>query len=154
YNNEKVTTPPTSWMDYWDPRFKGKLALSNSSFYHNGLLTTARFMPGGKGESDPESIKKAIQFISDQAKAGQIGLFFDSNEQLKQPMLRGEAWLSGWFKALQYIWATEEKAPFGFSVPKEGMIAFPLLFQVVKGSTPLQIYHAQKIIDIMLSPER
>ena len=154
YNKETVTDPPTSWMDYWDPRFKGKLALSNYSFYLNGLVTTARFMPGGKGESDPASIEQAAKFIGEQAKAGQIALFFDNNEQLKQPLLRGEAWLSGWFKAISYIWEVEEKAPFGFAIPKEGMTAFPLFFQVVKGSTPLQQYHAEKIIDMMLSPER
>ncbi len=154
YNKERVTSPPTSWMDYWDPRYKGKLALSNYSFYLNGLVTTARFMPGGKGESDPDSVTKAAKFIGEQAKAGQIALFFDNNEQLKQPLLRGEAWLSGWFRAISFIWEVEEKAPFGFAIPKEGMTAFPLFFQVVKGSTPLQRYHAEKVIDMMLSPER
>lgn len=154
YNKERVSDPPTSWMDYWDPRFRGRLALSNYSFYLNGLCTTARFMPGGKGESDPESIERAARFIGEQAKNGQIAVFFDNNEQLKQPLLRGEAWLSGWFKAISYIWEVEEKAPFGFSIPNEGMIAFPLLFQVIKGSTPAQKYHAERIINEMLSAPR
>jgi len=154
YNKERVSTPPSSWMDYWDPAFKGKLALSNYSFYINGLCTTARFMPGGKGESDPESIERAAKFIGEKAKEGQIALFFDNNEQLKQPLLRGEAWLSGWFKAISYIWEVEEKAPFGFAIPREGMVAFPLFFQVIKGSTPLQKLHAERIINEMLSSER
>lgn len=154
YNKDNVTDPPKSWMDFWDPRFKGKLALSNTAFYINGLCTTARFMPGGKGESDPDSIERAAKFIGEQAKNGQISVFFDSNEQLKQPLTRGEAWLSGWFKALAYIWEVEEKAPFGFSVPTEGMIAFPLLFQVVKGCTPNQKLHAERIINEMLSTQR
>lgn len=147
YNTEHVKTPPTSWMDFWDPKFKGRLALSNGNHYLSGLVTTTRAQ-GGK-ESDPAAIDKAFKLISDTAKTGQIKLFYLSNDQVKQPMIRGEVWLSGWFNSSVDIWANQEKGPFGYAAPKEGQIAFTLYHHVVKGSTPAQKYHAERIIGML-----
>lgn len=147
YNTEHVKTPPTSWMDFWDPKFKGRLALSNGNHYLSGLVTTTRAQ-GGK-ESDPAAIDKAFKLISDTAKSGQIKLFYLSNDQVKQPMIRGEVWLSGWFNSSVDIWANQEKGPFGYAAPKEGQIAFTLYHHVVKGSTPAQKYHAERIIGML-----
>lgn len=147
YNTDQVKTPPTSWMDFWDPRFKGRLALSNGNHYLSGLVTTTRAQ-GGK-ESEPAAVDKAFKLISDKAKEGQIKLFFLSNDQVKQPMIRGEVWLSGWFNSSVDIWANQEKGPFGYAAPKEGQIAFTLYHQVVKGSTPAQKYHAERIINML-----
>src|SRR6266576_2107616 len=124
YNTDNVKSAPTSWLDFWDPRFKGRLALSNGNHYLSGLVTTTR-ANGGK-ESDPAAIDKTIKLMSDKAKEGQIRLFFLSNDQVKQPMIRGEVWLSGWFNSSVDIWANQ-----------------------VKGSSPAQKYHAEKIINMM-----
>ena len=117
YNTDNVKSAPTSWLDFWDPRFKGRLALSNGNHYLSGLVTTTR-ANGGK-ESDPAAIDKTIKLMSDKAKEGQIRLFFLSNDQVKQPMIRGEVWLSGWFNSSVDIWANQEKGPFGYAAPKE-----------------------------------
>lgn len=147
YNTDNVKTPPTSWMDFWDSKYKGRLALSNGNHYLSGLVTTTRAQ-GGK-ESDPAAVDKAFKFIADKAKEGQIRLFFLSNDQVKQPMIRGEVWLSGWFNSSVDIWANQEKGPFGYAAPKEGQIAFTLYHQVVKGSTPAQKWHAERIINML-----
>ncbi|MDQ2951978.1 MAG: ABC transporter substrate-binding protein [Chloroflexota bacterium] len=147
YNTDNVKTAPTSWMDFWDSKYKGRLALSNGNHYLSGLVTTTRAQ-GGK-ESDAAAVDKAFKFISDKAKEGQIRLFFLSNDQVKQPMIRGEVWLSGWFNSSVDIWANQEKGPFGYAAPKEGQIAFTLYHQVVKGSTPAQKWHAERIINIL-----
>jgi len=147
YNTENVKTAPTSWLDFWDAKFKGRLALSNGNHYLSGLVTTTR-ANGGK-ESDAAAIDKTIKLMSDKAKEGQIRLFFLSNDQVKQPMIRGEVWLSGWFNSSVDIWANQEKGPFGYAAPKEGQIAFTLYHHVVKGSSPAQKYHAEKIINMM-----
>lgn len=147
YNTDQVKSAPTSWMDFWDPRFKGRLALSQGNHYLSGLVTTTRAQ-GGK-ESDPAAVDRAFKIISDKAKEGQIKLFFLSNDQVKQPMIRGEVWLSGWFNSSVDIWANQEKGPFGYAAPKEGQIAFTLYHQIVKGSTAAQKYHAQRIINML-----
>jgi putative spermidine/putrescine transport system substrate-binding protein len=147
YNTTSVKTAPTSWMDFWDPKFKGRLALSNGNHYLSGLVTTTRAQ-GGK-ENDAAAVDKSFKLISGKAKEGQIALFFLSNDQVKQPMIRGEVWLSGWFNSSVDIWANQEKGPFGYATPKEGQIAFTLYHQVVKGSTPAQKYHAERIIGML-----
>jgi putative spermidine/putrescine transport system substrate-binding protein len=147
YNTTQVKTAPTSWMDFWDPKFRRRLALSNGNHYLSGLVTTTRAQ-GGK-ENDPAAVDKSFKLISEQAKAGQIALFYLSNDQVKQPMIRGEVWLSGWFNSSVDIWANEEKGPFGYASPKEGQIAFTLYHQVVKGSSPAQKYHSERIIQMM-----
>lgn len=147
YNTTHVTAAPTSWMDFWDTKYKGRLALSNGNHYLSGLVTTTRAQ-GGK-ESDPAAVDKSFKLISDAAKNGQIRLFFLSNDQVKQPMIRGEVWLSGWFNSSVEVWANEEKGPFGYAPPKEGQIAFTIYHQIVKGSTPAQKYHAERIINML-----
>ncbi len=147
YNTDNVKTAPTSWMDFWDPKYKGRLALSLGNHYLSGLVTTTRAQ-GGK-ESDPAAIDKSFKLISEKAKEGQIRLFFLSNDQVKQPMIRGEVWLSGWFNSSVDIWANQEKGPFGYAAPKEGQIAFTLYHHVVKGSTPAQKWHAERIINML-----
>ncbi len=147
YNTTFVKTPPSSWMDFWDPKFKGRVALSNGNHYLSGLVTTTRAM-GGK-ENDPGAVDRAFKLISDKAKEGQIRLFYLSNDQVKQPMIGGEVWLSGWFNSSVDIWANQEHGPFGYGTPKEGQIAFTLYHQVVKGSTPAQKYHAERIIKML-----
>lgn len=147
FNTDQVKTPPSSWMDFWDPKFKGRLALSNGNNYLNGLVTTTRAQ-GGK-EADAAAVDKAFKLISDSAKTGQIKLFYLSNDQVKQPMIRGEVWLSGWFNSSVEVWANQEKGPFGYAAPKEGQIAFTLYHHVVKGSTPAQKYHAERIINML-----
>ncbi|MEK7862687.1 MAG: ABC transporter substrate-binding protein, partial [Chloroflexota bacterium] len=42
YNTTHVKTPPASWMDYWDPKFKGRVALGLGNHYLSGLVTTIR----------------------------------------------------------------------------------------------------------------
>lgn len=147
YNTTHVKSAPTSWMDFWDPTYRRRLALSNGNHYLSGLVTTIRSQ-GGK-ETDPAAVDRSFKLIADQAKAGQIALFFLSNDQVKQPMIRGEVWLSGWFNSSVAIWGGQEKGPFGYSPPKEGQIAFTLYHQVVKGSTPAQKYHAERIINML-----
>ena len=149
HNTTHVKTPPTSWMDLWDPRFKGRVALSNGGHYLSGLATTIRAQ-GGK-ESNPADVDKAFKLISQKAKDGQIALFYLSNDQVKQPMIRGEAWLSGWFNSSVETWSVEEGAPLAYTAPKEGQIAFTLYFHVIKGTNPAQKYHAERVIDTMLS---
>ncbi|MGH2378109.1 MAG: ABC transporter substrate-binding protein [Candidatus Limnocylindria bacterium] len=147
YNTDHVTTPPTSWMDFWNPTYRGRLALSNGGHYLSGLVTTVRAQ-GGK-ESDPAAIDQAFELISEQARAGQIAVFYLSNDQVKQPMIRGEVWLSGWFNSSVDIWANQEGGPFGYAAPEEGQVAFTIYHHVVKGSTPAQKYHAERIINML-----
>src|SRR5256712_7656312 len=78
YNTDNVKSAPISWLDFWDPRFKGRLALSNGNHYLSGLVTTTR-ANGGK-ESDAAPTDKTNKPMSEKAQEGQIGPCFLPND--------------------------------------------------------------------------
>lgn len=147
YNKDKVKTPPTSWQDLWATEaFRGRVVLYDYLWAYNGLAVAARLGGGSEDNIDPG-------FKVWSANVKQIHSLVTSTQQMKDLMVKGDAWLTGWFAGNQYVWATKEGAPFGFSVPKEGGVGFPLYVSVVAGTSPEQKLAAEEIINLMLSPK-
>jgi putative spermidine/putrescine transport system substrate-binding protein len=149
YNTQLVNPPPTSWEDLWSPRFKGKVAFWDApNWSFNGLVETARLHGGGE-----QNIEPGMQIFEQAAKNGQIQSLYNSNDAGKQLLVSGAAWITPYFFGIMEPWVVDEKAPLGYVVPKEGQIAFPLGFAVVKGSSDAQKKAAMEIINMMLTPE-
>lgn len=145
---DKGWDPPTSWNDLWDPRFKGKVAFYDApSWSFNGLVITARLHGGGE-----KNIEPAIKVYEDAAKAGQIQSVYISNDAAKQLLVSGEAWITPFFYGIMQPWV-DDGAPLGYAVPKEGQIAFPLGFGMIKGTTSEQQRVAAALINDMLAPK-
>ncbi|MBV8167322.1 MAG: extracellular solute-binding protein [Alphaproteobacteria bacterium] len=55
YNPKRITTPPTSWLDLWDPRYKGRVGLTNmgSSLGTAWMVEIAKLHGGGEDNMDP-----------------------------------------------------------------------------------------------------
>jgi putative spermidine/putrescine transport system substrate-binding protein len=55
YNPKKITTPPTSWKDLWDPKYKGRVGLTslNSSLGVAFLCEIARLNGGSEKDIEP-----------------------------------------------------------------------------------------------------
>jgi putative spermidine/putrescine transport system substrate-binding protein len=147
YNTELVEEPPTSWMDVFHPRFKGKVTTYDYAWGYNGFVATAYALGG-----DEENMDEAKELWAEAARNGQFHSFFDSNQVGKDLLTRGEATLMLGFTKMAIPWK-EGGAPVDYALPEEGVGAFPLAFQIVKGSTERQIDVASQIIDIYLSPE-
>lgn len=143
YNKDKVTEPPTSWTDLWNPKYKGKVTLWDYKWY---ALVIAALLNGG----DENNIDPGFNVWSEHA--DQIHSLYNSNDQLKNLLVSGDAYISHWFASIYKTWA-DEGAPLGFAIPKEGVVAFPAYLQIVKGCTPEQKKVAEDIINILLSPE-
>ena len=149
YNTKLVNPPPTSWADLWDPRFKGKVAFWDSpNWSFNGLVATAKLNGGSE-----DNIEPGIKIYEQAAKSGQIQSLYGSNDAAKQLLVSGTALITPFFFGIMQPWATTEKAPLGYVVPKEGQISFPLGFQIVKGSSKDQVKAASEILNLMLAPE-
>jgi putative spermidine/putrescine transport system substrate-binding protein len=143
YNKSLVKEPPTSWADLWNPKWRGKVTFFDNNFIP--LVLAAR-MHGG----DEKNIDPGFRVWTEHAK--NIRALANSNDQLQQLLVTGEAQIAPWFTSIWKYWEMDG-APLGFAVPKEGVVAFPIYLQTVKGSTPEQIRVAEEIINELLTPE-
>jgi putative spermidine/putrescine transport system substrate-binding protein len=148
YHKELVDPPPTSWNDLWDPKFAGKVAFWDApAWSFNGLVATARLNGGGE-----DNITPGMEIYAEAARNGHIHSLFNANDTLRQLMVAEEVLISVFFKGIMAPWEAEG-APIGYVVPEEGQIAFPLGFQMVRGSTEAQQDVAQEMINLMLERE-
>jgi putative spermidine/putrescine transport system substrate-binding protein len=147
YNKEKVKTPPISWADVWsNPEYKGRVILFDYLWPYTGVIQAAKMNGGSEANPDPGMEIWAKH-------TDQILALVTSTQQAQNLLARGDAWVTIWAKGNVQQWA-DAGVPVEFVVPKEGVIAFPLFFQIVVGSAPEQNVLAEKIIDILLSPEK
>lgn len=147
YNTDLVDDPPTSWLDLIDPKWRGKVTMMDYPF--DEFLGTIAHAVGGSASEDDEAWRQIIAAATD----GQFLSFGSSNEDIKSPVVRGEALIAPWFPGMVEAWVEDEGVPLGIVEPKEGFLAFPLYFQIVKGSTEAQIDVASEIINTYLSPD-
>ncbi|MDQ7827988.1 MAG: extracellular solute-binding protein [Armatimonadota bacterium] len=143
YNKDLVKDPPDSWTALWDPKWRGKVTFFDNNFFP--LVLAARLNGGSERNIDP-----GFRIWAENAK--NIRALVTSNDQLKNMLVSGEALLAPWFTSIWAFWAAEG-APLGFVNPKEGVIAFPIYLQIVKGSTPEQVRVAEEIINELLATE-
>ena len=148
YNKRLLKEAPTSWNDIFDPRFKGKVVIFDYAFAFNGLLGVA-YANGGS----EKNIDVAFERYARAARDGQFLALVTTNQQVKDALARGEALIAPYFMSFAITWNEEEsggQGPFGYGVPREGMIPFTYYFHIVKGSTPDQVEVASEVINMYL----
>jgi putative spermidine/putrescine transport system substrate-binding protein len=143
YNKNIVREAPTSWADLWDPKWRGRVTFFDNNFIP--LVLAARMNGGSE-----TNIDAGFRVWAENAR--NLRALVTSNDQLRNLLVTGEAHIAPWFASIYKFWETEG-APLGFAVPKEGMVAFPIYLQIVKGSTPEQIRVAEEIINELLTTE-
>lgn len=143
YNKNLVKDPPNSWTALWDAKWRGKVAFFDNNFVP--LVLAARLNGGNE-----QNIDAGFRVWADNAK--NIKALVTFNDQLKNLLVTGEALIAPWVTSIWKFWE-EEGSPLGFTNPKEGVVAFPIYLQIVKGSTPEQIRVAEEVINELLLPE-
>jgi putative spermidine/putrescine transport system substrate-binding protein len=147
YNKKLVKSEPTSWMDLFDSAYKGKVTTWDAPEFSVNALPVISILNGGSSSNlDP-----GIKIFADAAKNGQFLNLITSLSQLQQELTTGQVALAPGFQGVVEPWL-ESNPDLGFAVPKEGVMALPEGFQIVKGSTSAQLTAATKIMNDMLSP--
>jgi putative spermidine/putrescine transport system substrate-binding protein len=111
YNTNQVKVPPVAYADLWDPKWKGRVGLSDVLWSAN---TLAAALAGGGGVSnfDPAE-KKLMEWRSLDIK------IYPSNEALAAGLKSEEVWLTVMWLARGFMWK-KSGIPLSHVIPKEG----------------------------------
>jgi len=109
-----VKTPPTSWADLWDPKWKGRVGLADILYPNNTLM--AALAGGGSVSNYDPGEKKLMELRSLDVK------IYPSNEALAAALKSEEVWLTSMWLARGFMWK-KSGIPLSHVVPKEGAVS-------------------------------
>jgi putative spermidine/putrescine transport system substrate-binding protein len=145
YNTEMVKTPPTSWHDLWDPKYEGRVAISDvaGTAGYQFLVQAARLNGGSETDIDPgfSALKKLKP---------NLAVIYKTPDEMSRLLSSGEVWIGPWY-ADRLSSLKREGAPVAFATPKEGAMAVLSSMCIPKGTQQLELAH--QYIDHQLSPE-
>ncbi|SHJ24870.1 putative spermidine/putrescine transport system substrate-binding protein [Roseomonas rosea] len=142
YNPDKVTTPPKSFADMWDPKYRGRVGFSDILYSTN---TFAAAVAGGGSFSDYGPARdKLMALRSLDAKV------YPSNEALAAALKGEEVWMAPMWLARGFMW---QKAgiPLRHVVPSEA--AYAIVFEAAVPRNSRNKDQAYAYLDAMLKPE-
>ena len=114
YNVNQVKTPPTSWADLWDPKWKGRVGLADILYPNNTLM--AALAGGGSVSNYDPGEKMLMKLRSLDVK------IYPSNEALAAALKSEEVWLTSMWLARGFMWK-KSGIPLSHVVPKEGAVS-------------------------------
>ncbi|GHH71916.1 ABC transporter substrate-binding protein [Streptosporangium violaceochromogenes] len=147
YNTKAFPKPPTSWRDLLDPKYRGKVAVWDApSFALNGLTLLSKLSGGSEADMDP-----GLRLFAEAARAKHFRALYKSLDEQRKMLASGDIVLTLGFQGTARPWI-DAGDPIGFAAPKEGVLAFPEGFQLVKGSGPEQLAAARAVMNAMFDP--
>lgn len=142
YNPTKVTTPPTSYADLWDPKYKGRVGFADGLYIQ--IIESAALINGGSvtnlepGKAKLAELKKLDPKV------------YPSNETLAAALKSEEVWFTIMWRARGVQWRNSG-IPIGLAVPKEG--ATPIIFEAGIPKNAPNKDCAYAYLDAMLDPQ-
>jgi putative spermidine/putrescine transport system substrate-binding protein len=144
YNTDKIKTPPKSWQDLFDPKYKGKVIISDISGTagYQFLLEAAKLNGGNENNIDPG-------FAALQRLKPNLASIYNTPDQAIQLLTSGEAWIGVGYSDRTAA-AKNSGAPIAFAYPDEGALAVLSAMAIPSGGTNVDLAH--KWIDDQISP--
>jgi putative spermidine/putrescine transport system substrate-binding protein len=141
YNTNRVTTPPKSLHDLWDPKYRGKVGLSDFLYTTN---TAFAAIAGGGSMSDFEPArKKLLELRSLDVKV------LASVEAAAVALKSEDIWLTIVAAARGFMWK-QSGIPVGHVIAEEG--AFPTVYEAAVPKNARNKETAFKYVNAMLEP--
>jgi putative spermidine/putrescine transport system substrate-binding protein len=141
YNPAKVNPAPRSYADLWDPKWRGRVGLSDL-LYAQYVETAA--IVGGGGTSD---FAPAWDKLREWKQLG--ARVYPSNEALAAALKSEEVWLTVMWLARGFMWK-QSGIPLEHVVPEEGATSITYEMAVPRNSRGKD--QAWRYIDLMLDP--
>ncbi len=145
YNPKMVTSPPTSWLDLFDPAYAGKYAIGDIS----GTSGWQYFLALNKLKGGTlDNIDPGIEAIKPLAKGSPV--LYTQADQLISLFERGEIAIAPWYPDRAGV-AIDKGLSLAVAYPKEGAVGILPVVMIPKGTGKLDLAH--KFVDQVLSAE-
>lgn len=149
YRKDLIPFEPKRWLDLWDERLKGRVAVSSPS-YAAGLQFFAGLTHalGGElaNEADVERTFEKLAELKDHAAA-----FPDNPGAIQTLLERGEVWAVPFWDGRVFALQQSGLTTVDFVYPEDGPVAAVASWAIMKGSPNLA--NAYKLLDYLSSPE-
>jgi putative spermidine/putrescine transport system substrate-binding protein len=151
YNKDKMPTPPASWAEPFDPKYKGRVilpSLQNTEGVMNLFL--ASFLKTGKPMAEAQKDMDAAFAKLKEMKANVL-MAYTQEGQAYNLLEQGEAYMIMGSISTLALSRKAKGAPIELAAPKEGTFSMPSGIALVKDGPMPEL--ARAYIDLMLSPE-
>lgn len=130
YRTDKISTPPTSLADLWDPKYKGRISLWDDK---SALYVAAR-LNGDKNiysltDAQLEAAKKTLI-----EQKSLVRKYWGTAGELVDLYASGEVWISNTWGGYQSALLAEQNIPVKEFIPTEGAEGWMDSSMIVKGS--------------------
>jgi putative spermidine/putrescine transport system substrate-binding protein len=145
YNMQIIKTPPTSWLDLWNPEFKGKVIIPDITTSH-GILFIAmlsKVLTGDYFNADA-AFAKLVELKSN------VQTYWTNHDQVIQLLTSGQALMTPWISD-RALYQISINAPVDLVVPKEGALFVPAMVSISAGTKHLTL--AEAYINVLLDPK-
>ena len=146
YRTDLVKTPPKSWLDLWNPEYKGHVAISSPS-YAAGLQFFAGLTHalGGELKNDAD-VERTFAKLAELK--GNAVAFPDSPGAIQTLLERGDAWVVPYWDGR--VFALQKSGlKVGFAYPTDGPVVGAANWVIAKGAPNMA--NAYKLLDFLSS---
>jgi putative spermidine/putrescine transport system substrate-binding protein len=145
YNKDKITTPPTSWNDLFDEKYKGRVAIGDVSGTSGWqFLAAVNKMAGGTNDDITPGIEKIKPLAKDAV------LLYTQADQVVALFERGEIDIAVWYPDRAGV-QTKNGLPLAAAYPAEGAVGIRPTISIPKGTKNEAL--ALKFIDTLLDAD-
>ena len=141
YNPEKITTPPKGFLDLWDPRWRGRVAIPDLNF--PSVTFGSALVAGGSMSNWEPARQKLLDLHANKPTV------FASHEALAQAWKAEEVWIAPMWLARAFQWK-KSGLKIAHVVPEEG--AIPVVFEAAVTRNAQHKEAAWAYLDAMLDP--
>lgn len=149
YDRQQVTPPPTSITALWDPQYRGKVLLYNSSTHNFSLAAQSLGMSDPFKLADHQWTRVVNQLIALRRNA--MGSYTWPEESVTQFRQKHAALMLANYGSQQMQLLRAAGADVGYVIPKEGALAWLDTWAINRRAKNLALAHAW--INYLLEPE-
>jgi len=147
-NTKQISRPITSWVDLWDPAFKGKVAFPAWNWVGDEVFHAINVVLGGNSENiDPGVAKFKELFSKNDCK------IINNVEHTRQLLEAQEVWICPYFGARTQQ-AAAAGAPVEFVIPKEGGLSWIWNTALIANRPQDSMEVSEKFVNTTLDAER